>query len=139
MQTWFKMGIEILNCPVMRELSCPIHPNDPSEHRRQMAFIYLLSITATGAANDIQDAADLARIVNTTQKQAQIVWDICIKHGVLRKGKYGYSAQEWMIERGILGDFRQRRTDNQPQSQSGPQSQQSQYNPYQKRDSNDFG
>ena len=139
MQTWFKMGIEILNCPVMRELSRSQFERENCMAQRRIAFVHLLSITATGAANDIQDAADLARIVNTTQKQAQIVWDICIKHGVLRKGKYGYSAQEWMIERGILGDFRQRRTDNQPQSKSGPQSQQSQYNPYQKRDSNDFG
>ena len=92
-----------------------------------MAFIYLLSITATGGANDLQDAADLARLVDTTPKQAQIVWDVCIKHGVLRKGPQGYSARPWMIERGILGDINKRRRQEQPQQ--GPSGQQTQQQP----------
>lgn len=122
---WFKMGLDILNGAVMRELITPMCVRDTSRDCRRFAFIYLLSITATGGANDLQDAADLARLVDTTPKQAQIVWDVCIKHGVLRKGPQGYSARPWMIERGILGDIsRRRRQDSQPQGPAGQQTQQ---------------
>lgn len=122
---WFKMGLDILNSVPMREIVSPTAPHENKGIRRQMAFIYLLSITATGGANDLQDAADLARLVDTTPKQAQIVWDVCIKHGVLRKGPQGYSARPWMIERGILGDIsRRRRQDSQPQGPAGQQTQQ---------------
>lgn len=102
---WFKMGLDILNSAPMRELKRPFIRGDNGQNCRTVAFIYLLSITASGGANDLQDAADLARLVDTTPKQAQIVWDVCIKHGVLRKGEQGYSARAWMIERGILGDI----------------------------------
>ena len=112
---WFKMGLDILNSAPMREIISPIAPHENKGIRRQMAFIYLLSITATGGANDLQDAADLARLVDTTPKQAQIVWDVCIKHGVLRQGEQGYSARAWMIERGILGDFERRQRKAEPQ------------------------
>lgn len=121
---WFKMGLDILNCAVMRELRKRTQ-KDNSSVFRELAFIYLLSITATGGANDLQDAADLARLVDTTPKQAQIVWNVCIKHGVLRKGPQGYSARPWMIERGILGDISRRsRQDSQPHGPAGQQTQQ---------------
>ena len=122
---WFKMGLDILNCAIARELAQAVARSDSGGRLRQFAFIYLLSLTATGGANDLQDAADLARLVDTTPKQAQIVWDILIKHGVLRKGSQGYSARPWMIERGILGDIsRRRRQDSQPQGPAGQQTQQ---------------
>lgn len=133
---WFKMGMDILNCAIMRELLTPMCVRDTSRDCRRIAFIYLLSITATGGANDLQDAADLALLVDTTPKQAQIVWDVCIKHGVLRKGPHGYSARPWMIERGILCDFERKHRKTEPQQ---PQPLQHQRNPFQKRDSNDFG
>ena len=133
---WFKMGLDILNSSIMRELKLPLFRGDNGQNCRIVACIYLLSITATGGANDLQDAADLARLVDTTPKQAQIVWDVCIKHGVLRKGPQGYSARPWMIERGILGDFERKHRKTEPQQ---PQPPQPQRNPFQKRDSNDFG
>lgn len=122
---WFKMGLDILNCGFMRELKLPLFRGDNGQNCRIVACIYLLSITATGGASDLQDAADLARLVDTTPKQAQIVWDVCIKHGVLRKGPQGYSARPWMIERGILGDISRRsRQDSQPHGPAGQQTQQ---------------
>ena len=133
---WFKMGLDILNSAVLREICIPHYHRDSAKNDRTSAFIYLLSITATGGANDLQDAADFARLVDTTPKQAQIVWDVCIKHGVLRKGPQGYSARPWMIERGILGDFERKHRKTEPQQ---PQPPQPQRNPFQKRDSNDFG
>lgn len=120
---WFKMGLDILNSAVMRELHAPTVAHDTGNIFRKMAFIYLLSITATGGANDLQDAGDLARLVDTTPKQAQIVWDVCIKHGVLRKGPQGYSARSWMIERGILGDINKRRRQEQQQQSQQAQGQ----------------
>ena len=120
---WFKMGIEILNSAFMRDLRRPKCAHDSGFVHRQLGLIYLLSITATGAANDLQDATDLARLVDTTPKQAQIVWDILIKHGVLRKGPQGYSARPWMIERGILGDFNKRRRQDEQRGQHEQQPQ----------------
>lgn len=118
---WFKMGLDILNSAPMRELKRPFIRGDNGQNCRTVAFIYLLSITASGGANDLQDAADLARLVDTTPKQAQIVWDVCIKHGVLRKGEQGYSARAWMIERGILGDFERKHRKAELQQPQQPQ------------------
>lgn len=103
---WFKCGADILNCAIMRELAARLEPADNKGRWRKYAFIELLSETAEDRADDLQDAADLARLVDTTPKQAQIVWDVLIKHNVLRRGPQGYSAKAWMIERGILGDTR---------------------------------
>lgn len=103
---WFKCGVEILNCAIMRDIEKRNSPKDNCGRWRKFTFILLLSETAEDRADDLQDAADLARLVDTTPRQAQIVWDVCIKHNVLRKGPNGYSAKAWMIERGILGDTR---------------------------------
>lgn len=117
---WFKMGLELLNGAIARELAQSANRRDSGGRLRVFAFISLLAMTATGFANDLQDASDLARLVDTTPRQAQIVWDVCIKHGVLRKVPNGYSARQWMIERGILGDVKRRgKTDEQPQPQTG--------------------
>ena len=101
---WFKCGQELLQSVIMRDLEKQYTIKDSSARRRKYTFILLLSETAEDRAEDLQDAADLARLVDTTSKQAQIVWDVCTKHNVLRKGPNGYSAKQWMIERGILGD-----------------------------------
>ena len=91
--------------------------------QRRLCFIDLCYYTILGHEN-IQNHIDLARLTNIKQTQAQIVWDILIKHGVLRKGPQGYSARPWMIERGILGDINKRRRQEQPQGPSGQQTQQ---------------
>ena len=81
-----------------------------------MCLIDLCYRTANGAEY-IQSVSDLSKLGDIGIKQAQIVWDILIKHGVLRKGPLGYSARQWMIERGILGDINKRRRQEQPQGQ----------------------
>lgn len=116
---WFKMSLEILNGAVGRDVCRARARREPHGSRRALAFIALLSSTAAGFANDLQDARDLARVVDTTEKQAQIVWDVLLKHGVLRKGARGYSAREWMIGEGILGDF-SKKGEKQPKA-SGAQ------------------
>lgn len=109
---WFKCGADIINCSIMRELGARYTTKDNCGRWRKYTFILLLSETAEDRADDLQDAADLARLVDTTPRQAQIVWDVCIKHNVLRRGPHGYSAKAWMIERGILGDTRKWRPDS---------------------------
>ena len=116
------MGMDILRCAPIHELSEQINKNDSNRDRRRFAFISLLTMTAEGVAECILDTDHLARIIDTTPRQAQIVWDVCIKYGVLRKVPNGYSARQWMIERGILVDVKRRgKTDeqHQPQSQTG--------------------
>lgn len=103
---WFKCGQELLQNAIMRDLEKTYRPRDNCGIYRKYYFLQILSETAEDRADDLQDAADLARLVDTTPKQAQIVWDVCIKHNVLRRGPNGYSAKAWMIERGILGDTR---------------------------------
>ena len=110
---WFKMGMDIFNCAAWRGMAAVSKAHDSGSIFRKMAFIQLLSMTAEDYANDLQDADDLARLVDTTPKQAKIVWDVCIKHGVLRKGPQGYSAKPWMVERGILGDVDKYRKETQ--------------------------
>ena len=117
---WFKCGADILKSTVFRDVESAKRYKDNGGRLRKYAVIELLSETAEDRADDLQDADDLARLVDTTPKQAQIVWDILIKHNVLRKGPQGYSAKAWMIERGILGGARkwQRRDERQEQIES---------------------
>ena len=103
---WFKCGKELLNGAIMRALEKPTAWRDSRARDRKYLFLTLLAETAEDRANDLQDAEDLARIIDTTKKQAQIIWDVCIKHNALRKGPDGYGAKAWMIEKGILGDGR---------------------------------
>lgn len=121
---YFLFSENLYECDAMRELSQPQSHRDSAKNTRKLALIELCYKTANGTEY-IQSASDLARLVDTTPKQAQIVWDILIKHGVLRKGPQGYSARPWMIERGILGDIsRRRRQDSQSQGPAGQQTQQ---------------
>ena len=117
---WFKCGQELLQSAIMRDLQKVYARKDSCGMYRKFYFIQLLSETAEDRADDLQDAEDLARLVDTTPKQAQIVWDVCIKHNVLRRGANGFSAKEWMIERGILGDTRKWKGDG-GQRQPPPQ------------------
>ena len=121
---YFLFDENFVNSAIVRELQTPAYPHDSKGEHRRLCFITLCYYTVVGHEN-IQDHIDLGKLLNTTTKQAQVVWDILIKHGVLRKGPQGYSARPWMIERGILGDIsRRRRQDSQPQGPAGQQTQQ---------------
>lgn len=124
---YFLFSENLYECDAMRTLQTSVHPHDNNGCRRRMCLIELCYKTANGT-EFIQSAADLASLGDISIKQAQIVWDILIKHGVLRKGPQGYSARPWMIERGILGDTsKRRRQDSQPQGQQTQQPSQTGY------------
>lgn len=120
---YFLFDENFMTGAVVQELQKPSRPHDNMGWQRRLCFIDLCYYTILGHEN-IQNHIDLARLTNIKQTQAQIVWDILIKHGVLRKGPQGYSARPWMIERGILGDINKRRRQEQPQGPSGQQTQQ---------------
>ena len=121
---YFLFSENLYECDAMRSLQMSTHPHDCNGCRRRMCLIDLCYRTANGAEY-IQSVSDLSKLGDIGIKQAQIVWDILIKHGVLRKGPQGYSARPWMIERGILGDIsRRRRQDSQPQEPAGQRTQQ---------------
>lgn len=123
---YFLFSENFYECDAMRILQTPAHPHDSNGYRRRLCLIDLCYKTANGTEY-IQCAADLAKLGDISVKQAQIVWEILVKHGVLRKMPQGYSARPWMVERGILGDIRQRRRQDsqtvqqtqQPSSQTG--------------------
>ena len=119
---YFLFDENFMTGAVVQELQAPVHQHDSNGYRRRMCLIDLCYYTLLGHEN-IQNASELARLTNVKQTQAQIVWDILIKHGVLRKGAQGYSARPWMIERGILGDINKRRRQEQPQQPQQAQGQ----------------
>lgn len=124
---YFLFDENFVNGAVVQELQKPVYPHDNHGVQRRMCLADLCYYTLLGHEN-IQTAIDLSKLLNVGLKQAQIVWDILIKHGVLRKGSMGYSARPWMIERGILGDInKRRRQEGQQPQQPQPPSQQPQY------------
>lgn len=105
---WYKMSLDLLNSAVMRELGRPVRPKDTSAATRKFALIRLLALTSSGNAMDIQDERDLADILDLSEPQAKVVWDILIKHGVLRENfsRTGKNAKDWMVEQRMMGDTR---------------------------------
>lgn len=97
---WFKMSDAILDCDVMREFMTCGKGERVSDF--QMLFIRLIT-SALSPSKEFADASALARFYGVSQRQADRVWDACIRHGVLRKASYGYSARQWLVDNGFLG------------------------------------
>lgn len=102
-QAYFRMCEEIWDHPCMLEL---MHREngDHAHGSRMCAFLRILTL-ALYPSKQFSDASSLAAITGLSAKQAQRVWDTCIRHGVLRKATYGYTAREWLIENGFLGKY----------------------------------
>lgn len=98
---WFKMSDAILDCDVMREISIA-SKGDSMADTRSMLFIRLIT-SALSPSKEFIDASALARFYGVSQRQADRVWDSCIRHGVLKKATYGYSARQWLVDNGFLG------------------------------------
>lgn len=115
---WFKMSSGLMDSEVFREIK---KMKDFNFSNLEKKMITLFCLTADDCANDLRDAQDLAHLLKTTEKQAAILWNACIKCRVLRETPEGFSAKPWMIEKGILGDTRPRgrRTDNTPSPELG--------------------
>lgn len=115
---WFKMSSGLMDSEVFREIKKQKDFNFSNLEKKMITFFCL---TADDRANDLRDAQDLAQLLKTTEKQAAILWNACIKCRVLRETPEGFSAKPWMIEKGILGDTRPRgrKKDNTPSPELG--------------------
>lgn len=103
MSAYFRMNDAIFDCPCALELAQVTH-GDHCSSIRVLLFIRLLTYSLSNSKEFI-DASSLAILSGTPIKQAQRVWDTCIKYGVLRRVTYGYSAREWMSENGFIGKY----------------------------------
>ena len=103
---------------IARRCSEPSAPRDCTGERRILTLIIALTNSVNGHA--WQDADDLALRLGRPLKQCERVWQLCIEENVLRPVPGGYSAIEWMREKGYFNDDWKYR---QPQRQ----------NPYQQR------
>lgn len=103
MNAYFRMNNDIFMCPAALELS-EKRNGDSNSSMRVLIFIRILCYSIAGGVCFV-DAKSLSAMLNVALKQAQNVWDVCIKHSVLRKDGYGYSAREWMCENGFFGAY----------------------------------
>ena len=103
MNAYFRMNNDIFMCPAALELS-EKRKGDSNSSMRVLIFIRILCYSIAGGVCFV-DAKSLSAMLNVALKQAQNVWDVCIKHSVLRKDGYGYSAREWMCESGFFGAY----------------------------------
>ena len=101
MNVFFKMCDEILDSKPAQELAQK-SPRDRFDSTRVLLFIKLLTY-ALSPSKQFVDAAALADFSGAPLKQAEKVWEVCRKHGVLRMADYGYTARAWMVENGYLG------------------------------------
>lgn len=102
---WFKMSQKIIDSPVSLDLGKSMYNGDSRSFERLWGFSALLCKTADGAACNLRDARDLACLTRISDKQAEIVWDVLTKHGVLRADDGGgYSCTQWMKDAGIVGE-----------------------------------
>lgn len=100
---------------------------DPSGDKRVTILQLTLSNSVNGHA--WQDAADLALRLGRPIKQCERVWQLCIEENVLRPVPGGYSAIEWMREKGYFNDDWKYRNQAPPSNGYPTRQQQGSYAP----------
>ena len=100
---------------------------DPSGDKRVTILQLTLSNSVNGHA--WQDAADLALRLGRPIKQCERVWQLCIEENVLRPVPGGYSAIEWMREKGYFNDDWKYRNQEPPRNGYPTRQQQGSYAP----------
>lgn len=104
MNAYFRMSDAILDCPCALELAEHLTLRDSMVACRQLLFIRLL-VYALSPSKQFVDAASLSVYSGVSLKQCERVWEVCLKHGVLRKVDYGYNAREWLVENKFIGRY----------------------------------
>lgn len=104
MNAYFRMCDAILDCPCAQELAQQMTAHECGCHTRQLLFIRLL-VYALSPSKQFVDAASLSTYSGVSLKQCERVWDVCVRHGVLRKVDYGYSARAWLVENKFIGRY----------------------------------
>lgn len=104
---WFKMGADLMEQAVVYRVLKPVFKFDSTKNHRFKILIDLLIASASELG--FHDVKHLSLRSGISVKQCQIVWDICIEENVLREGKRGWSAYEWLREEGFIGDWEAKR------------------------------
>ncbi len=111
---WWKCSSNINLLDVCSELKKTSGRGDSKSCERMFVFYCTLSESSNGIIFYTPNSLQI--FTQSTQTQCKIVWDICIKHNVLRKDGNGYSASEWMHEQGLLPDEEQKRINRDKQT-----------------------
>lgn len=67
---------------------------------RESIFLRLLAYSASDY--HFADSNHFAKVANVPDKQAELVWELCKKEGVLRPCNEGFSASMWLATQGRL-------------------------------------
>jgi len=119
---------DFFNERIARRCEEPMTKYDNTGAHRIFLLIFALSNSVNGHA--WQDAADLALRLGRPIKQCERVWQLCIEENVLRPVPGGYSAIEWMREKGYFNDdWKYRQPQRQTPYQQRPQQAQPQPDP----------
>lgn len=102
-QAYFRMCEGVLAHPCTLEL-LERESRDNASGSRFYAYICILT-DALSPSKEYKDPKMLSAKTGINMRQAQRVWDTCIRYGVLRKATYGFTAREWLIENGFLGKY----------------------------------
>ncbi|MBQ9242999.1 MAG: hypothetical protein IJ165_07205 [Proteobacteria bacterium] len=118
---------DFFNERIARRCTEPCMRRDSAGDRRLITMQFLLSNSVNGHA--WQDAADLALRLGRPIKQCERVWQLCIEENVLRPVPGGYSAIEWMREKGYFNDDWKYRNQAPPRNGYPTRQQQGSYAP----------
>ena len=114
---------DFFNERIAMKCGTPSSPHDNTSERKVLALIQLFCDSVNGKS--WLDAADLSMRLRRPLKQCERVWQLCIEENVLRPVDDGYSAIEWLREKGYFNDDWRNRDSNQLQRyrQNGDQNQ----------------
>lgn len=111
MSAW-KHSAKLYLSPIMDEIRKAGKERDPQGFTRESIFFRMLSYSADGF--DFSNALHMSKVIGTPAMQTSLVWDICVKHGILAKGINGYSAIQWMHENNLLVESVQNNQQSEP-------------------------
>lgn len=93
-------GFEFYSSPVMFKIKDAGSNRAGHELLREAILFRLLTFCAKG--DTFRDVKQFSRIADVPINQARMVWNVCLDEGILRETRFGYSASEWMSEKGMM-------------------------------------
>lgn len=101
---WFKLSKTLKTERVFRRCQSTQYKRDNEKYCRSFLLIEIFIESLSGSY--WTSAEELSEFLEFPLKQAEIVWNICIEELVLRKNAFGgYSATDWIQEKGWIGKF----------------------------------
>ena len=98
---YFRMSEEFMDTDCINELSTTQYRHDKDANTRK--FVYTqLALAGLYPSRKFKNAKAIADRFNVSIRQAEIVWEVCTRHGMLRPDGYGYTASAWLKENGFV-------------------------------------